>query len=272
MAENFYVFDDNYRAENKGIPLVSFYAEFKNISLPCNCTHMHFHGDFEILYITNGRMRTLINEIEIIANPGDILLINPYETHYGELLTPDLSYYCIDFNPALIPVSLKDSKYINHIKNNSLGKYIENINSAYENTPAAWDMSAIGNLLLLFYNLETYRTLPVSDNDNSFTKSILSYLSENYASNISSKTAAKYFGYDQSYFCRLFKKCFSMKFSDYLNIYRIKKAKDLLRTHNVSDVTGITGFSSTSYFSVVFKSQTGMTPKEYKEKLHILKK
>ena len=44
----------------------------------------------------------------------------------------------------------------------------------------------------------------------------------------------------------------------------LNEAKDILKTHNVSDTAILCGFSNTSYFSVTFKEYTGMTPMQYK--------
>jgi two-component system response regulator YesN len=97
-----------------------------------------------------------------------------------------------------------------------------------------------------------------------FSKSVINYIEENYSKNITSKSASEELRYDQSYFCRTFKKLFGLKFNEYLNIHRIKVAKELLKTESVSTAATKSGFSSISYFSVVFKKITGLTPMQYR--------
>lgn len=99
-----------------------------------------------------------------------------------------------------------------------------------------------------------------------YGKSVINYIGESYFKNITSKSASEELGYDQSYFCRTFKKLFGLKFNEYLNIHRIKVAKELLKEESVSLAATKSGFSSISYFSVVFKKITGMTPMQYKTK------
>lgn len=72
------------------------------------------------------------------------------------------------------------------------------------------------------------------------------------------------------YLGKLFKSETGEKFSKYVTNKRIKKAKELFtENHNisVSEVAQLTGFGyNAQYFSKVFKSYTGYTPKEYHNK------
>lgn len=56
---------------------------------------------------------------------------------------------------------------------------------------------------------------------------------------------------------------------EYLNKHRIDKAVLLLTTtsNNITEVSEMVGFSSSRYFSRVFKASKGMTPSEFKKKL-----
>jgi ABC-type sugar transport system substrate-binding protein/DNA-binding response OmpR family regulator/nitrogen-specific signal transduction histidine kinase len=56
--------------------------------------------------------------------------------------------------------------------------------------------------------------------------------------------------------------------NDYILNTRLKKAKYLLKHEDITigEVASKTGFSSSAYFSSVFKSKEGVTPKEFREK------
>ena len=55
--------------------------------------------------------------------------------------------------------------------------------------------------------------------------------------------------------------------NEYVNKLRIEKAMELLRKNelNITEIAEYTGFSTSRYFSTIFKKYTGITPTQYKE-------
>lgn len=95
---------------------------------------------------------------------------------------------------------------------------------------------------------------------------IESYIQANYAQILSMQDVAQAMNYSDTHFCRLFKQCFHINFSVYLNEFRIKQAKRLLMNTNltVKEVGISCGYRDTSYFIRVFKRFTGTTPSDYR--------
>ena len=95
---------------------------------------------------------------------------------------------------------------------------------------------------------------------------IESYIQANYAQILSMQDVAQAMNYSDTHFCRLFKQCFHINFSVYLNEFRVKQAKKLLVNTNltVKEVSVSCGYRDTSYFIRVFKRLTGMTPSDYR--------
>lgn len=60
---------------------------------------------------------------------------------------------------------------------------------------------------------------------------------------------------------------FGMSATEFIRFYRLKKAKELLKTTgmNVTEVCFACGFNSPAYFSKHFKAMQGLTPKEYQK-------
>jgi len=95
---------------------------------------------------------------------------------------------------------------------------------------------------------------------------IQAYIESHYMEELSMKNVAHAMNYSDAYFCKLFKQCFHVNFSAYLNEYRIDRAKTMIGNPrvNVKDVGLACGFTDSNYFSRVFKRITGLTPTEYR--------
>ncbi len=105
----------------------------------------------------------------------------------------------------------------------------------------------------------------VNENYSEYTKKAIEYINENYRRDISLDDAARYVGISSTYLSRVFKNDCSMGFIEYLQMFRIEKAKVLMEESNfkIKEIAQRTGFVSYNYFFKVFKETTGMTPVEY---------
>ena len=72
------------------------------------------------------------------------------------------------------------------------------------------------------------------------------------------------FNYDKKYMCRVFKKYMGMTMTEYLNHTRLDYALTMIQgsNDNILDIAQSLGFSSVSYFNVIFKKRYGITPIE----------
>lgn len=87
-----------------------------------------------------------------------------------------------------------------------------------------------------------------------------------------SEKAVAMLGTNRTYFSRMMKAEFGVKFTDLLNEYRIKTAKDLLSKTNksITDVAFESGFSDASYMSKKFSALVGMSPRSYREEYSVV--
>ena len=115
---------------------------------------------------------------------------------------------------------------------------------------------------------ETERPEERGDNERltGVRERIESYIADYYATDLSLQSISQALNYSEAYFCKLFKQCFQVNFSAYLNDYRIARAKELLANTEmgVKDVSFACGYADSSYFARVFKRQTGQTPSDYR--------
>ena len=111
---------------------------------------------------------------------------------------------------------------------------------------------------------------PMQGNKNRLLiKKVYEYVRQNYVKEITLFQIAEHADLSVSRFCVLFKQSNGDSFVNYLNDYRIEKAKQLLLEPDlkVYEVADMVGFSSLPYFNRLFKSITNQTPNEYRRSL-----
>ncbi len=96
---------------------------------------------------------------------------------------------------------------------------------------------------------------------------VIEYIRENYPHKITLDDVAAHVSFSKTYLSRIFKEETGENMSMYINRVRIEKAKLLLCDSQVKliDVANLVGFDDQSYFTKVFKTFTGTSPKRYKE-------
>ncbi len=97
----------------------------------------------------------------------------------------------------------------------------------------------------------------------------LRYMHENYAEPVSIAKLAALENYNASYYTDWFKRKVGCMPSEYLQMVRIDKAKEILATtrYRVLDVAMQVGYINSSSFARAFKSVTGLTPGQYRKQI-----
>lgn len=93
------------------------------------------------------------------------------------------------------------------------------------------------------------------------------YIRKNFKYKISLEDVAGYVSLSPAYFSDVFKREMGCNFSHYLSKVRIDNAKLLLKNDGLPliEVALLCGFEDQSYFTKIFKSVTGTTPKRYRK-------
>jgi YesN/AraC family two-component response regulator len=91
------------------------------------------------------------------------------------------------------------------------------------------------------------------------------YIENHYKEAISLESCAEEVGISYAHLSRIFKKETAFSFSEYLNRFRVSKAKMLLaeRKLAIKQIVEEAGFTNYNYFFRVFKDIEGITPVEY---------
>ncbi|MFD0712708.1 response regulator [Paenibacillus sp. GCM10027626] len=97
---------------------------------------------------------------------------------------------------------------------------------------------------------------------------IRKYILEHYGEELTLSAIAEQFHYNVAYLSDLFHKQTGKTFSDFLLEARMERASELLRDSalRIASVAELAGFSSSAYFSNVFKGYYGVGPNEYRKR------
>lgn len=96
---------------------------------------------------------------------------------------------------------------------------------------------------------------------------VIKYIQTHYQSKMSLDEIASITYLSKTYLCSIFKKETGDTIANYINKVRIEKSKLLFSDDSLSivDIANMCGFEDQSYFTKIFKSFVGMTPKKYRE-------
>ncbi len=95
------------------------------------------------------------------------------------------------------------------------------------------------------------------------------YIKDHLTEKISLDLVADQVYLSKSYFCRVIKEELGCTFTEYVNRIRVDRSKTLLRstTMSIAEIACAVGFDDQSYYTRVFKKQTGIAPGKYREQI-----
>ncbi len=247
------------------------------------------HEGVTLFLLQTGSAVALINSERISLAPGDILAVNPFEAHGIFVDDPNapLSMLRLVWHPHLIfPLEsvgehfftpLRAMRFPHHISADAppaavLRHGVERIRQSLESGESGF-VRAYAELVSLYATLTeagiTHENTAETSHIYAFMSLVSAYLEENLDEDISTADIAAHCQYTTEHFCRLFKKCFGRTFKDYLNIYRIRRAKDYIDAGNyatLAEISSKCGFNNQNHFSRMFKKYVGSLPSEYSKR------
>lgn len=255
-------------------------------------TTPHWHKEIEIIWIRSGTVNLGVSDHPILAVKGDVIVIGSGELHYV-LASAQSKRLVFQFDFSLfqeltIMKNTGDSLFemFASIENNSqlwdpdihrkVVELLENINEEYERKEIGYSYAIKGylcTLITLFYrSLKDTRTSLAAQNELQSHQvlqtmdDLFRYVEEHYAQVIRLEDVAEHIGFSTYYFTKFFKKNTGKTFINFLNEYRIEKAKWILLNEDlpILELMERTGFVSTKTFYRVFKQVTGSSPSQFK--------
>ena len=260
----------------------------------------HWHPEIELTLVVSGEIEYMINENLYHLHEGDVVFCNSNALHTGHMHNHnDCQYISIAFNPRiiygfesstiqtkyitpLISNTMFSSSYFNsdNVETKNILSHIKNIYTLNQEKKDGYELE-IQHLLLLVW-IDIYQrasNYSMLQSDSVYLanavkikhlKAIFDYIHLHYDEIITLDNIGNAANLSKGECCRFFKKHTNQSIFDYILYYRIEKSLPLLISRNmtITEIACATGFSTTSYYSKIFKKLMNFTPKEY-QKLYL---
>ena len=267
--------------ENKYFSIAHLYKDEKAME-------MHIHDCCEVYFSISGGKQFLIdNKVYDIA-PGDLFLINQYDSHYLTqiekekheriviMIDPDYMKEISSKETNLDACFQERNEKFSHkisLTSEQQSRFLYFVNKILTSNGYGHDLlerATFTELFVLINQIVNEKNSDkVEDRPSTYNEqvdAILSYLNNNIQYPISIGDLSKQFYISESYICRIFKSATGTTINKYMTARRISIAKSLLAEGiGVSDVCEKCGFSDYSNFLKAFTKSVGISPKKYSQ-------
>ncbi len=253
---------------------------------------MHWHNEFEIDYVLQGKGDFICGDQHFSINSGDVVLISPNMLHAAyPSSNMNLHYIAFVFHASMLGLESNDRssthcirplitgqlrvnmKYdLSHPDYSVIRSLTESLISCANKSNAYDDLLLKSNLLELCWYFEKKENLSSSRDDeisySSLIRPALEYMTYHYMNSITIKELAAQCTISSSHFMNCFKKAVGCSAIEFLTHLRIKAACTAL-TETEDDISVIScncGFNNLSNFNKQFKQLTGCSPREYRKR------
>lgn len=252
----------------------------------------HSHAFFELAYVLSGSAIHWLDGEERVIRKGDYLIMD-YDASHCYIKNEDEEFELINclFLSEFIDKTLKERRNFNDIVNNymiKLNNSVINISSAnrilydedgyvgqlLQKCLQEYENKESGFLEIIRSKLIEIIILTMRKNANSnpvcsdpICDYIVKYTSENFVQKNILKNISAEVNFSVSYLSRKFRENMGISFSEYLQKVRIDQSMCLLANTNkkIIEIAELCGYSDMKFFNSIFKKNTGMTPREFRQ-------
>ena len=280
---HYFSYNENKQHGTLNFPVAYYFVESNQSAYTMP---LHWHKEWELIYVTDGKIDFIINGEHIPALAGDVILMPGATLHSAS--AESCAFKCLNFGLyelVLNVLSVRDAFrffyrniYIPRTHytpdDGNICNIVREIFSAFGDNYSEHfcRMSTLGNITRLFayilkerYYSENTGTISDASDKTSQLKPVLEYIEAHFSEDIKLSTLSKIVGMNENYFCRFFRSLTKQTPINYVSHYRIEQAANMLTATNLS-VTEIAfrcGFNDTGYFIKSFKKIKGCTPKQF---------
>jgi len=250
----------------------------------------HYHYSHELIFITEGCSDFVISGKKYAVSENSLVIISNLEQHENivqsnapykryVLLLPHPFCMMMIREPLLLSILIHRPKNFSHVirLDPKLAKKItllfDTILDEFNERMAFWNFRCailVVDMLLGIYRekSDVFPNYIKSESINDVIK-IQEYISSNIETEITLDKLAKYFYISIYHLSRMFKTVTGFSFKDYLILYRLNEAKNLLLDTDlpITVVSQMVGYRDVNHFIRIFHRREGTTPLQFRKKM-----
>ena len=249
---------------------------------------VHWHDEFEIIYVRSGFLTVSISGESYIGKTGEAFVVSPGNLHLMGSQSGTVDYYTFLFPLKYISFrtdDMLDEKLLEPLNSGHLmicprvkdtakelcEQLIEIYEAKNDESESKITTQVRTKIILLQFILEMWKKGFVIENDtngrNTVEKEMVSYIQQNFTGKISLREFGEQFHLSEKYISRYFKEHFHITLSQYVTYLRLEHAKQLLQDTDipVTDVAMQSGYQNVSYFIRSFQKAYAVSPLKYRK-------
>lgn len=253
---------------------------------------MHWHGEFELIRILQGRGEFICGSRKQEAEAGEFLLVPPNMLHAAyPCKGQELIYNALVFSPAMLGAGSGDrctNECIRPILNGRLGSnvyicrqsqdyekiraLVEQIFSCVRSNCARTDLLMKSELMRLIWLLEESGDIVFEKQregkEAEVIRPAIEYMAQRFREDITVEQLADLVHLSKSHFMRCFRQAVGIGAIEHLSQLRIHAACEALCESNeqIADIAFACGYSNLSNFNRQFLKRAGCSPREYRRR------
>lgn len=250
---------------------------------------IHWHDEFEIIYVKKGCGVISLDFEEHYAEAGDIIIVLPGQLHS----ISQYENYAMEYENIIFSLEMLISRYsdnleaeffsplitgrilFNHIVERDnplyyqLSSCLNRADKICASFPKGYELVIKSCLFEFFYIIRSnseFTPADRTDKNLEKIKEIIKYIEDNFSKPLTVEEVANVSGFSESHFMRFFRKATGKPFINYLNDYRLSMASRMLLSSNdkIIDIATECGYDNLSYFNRIFKKKYQKTPSSYR--------
>ncbi|HBN84918.1 MAG TPA: hypothetical protein DDZ89_13870 [Clostridiales bacterium] len=282
----------------KAIPYKVYLLDYGNMS----GTAYHTHDYVQIWYVIDGKCGHKVEDTIYGLTKGSLFILPPYVSHVIQPLgETNLKIFGCEFSPSFVDETMRsiasghsgfDAKYMKPIFTvtnvlqpnlNLTGQAMLEVESLFTQMLKEYTFERkyyefniktdlIKLLVIIARENVDNRSSLTNNGFDSYKENMnkaIGYINNHYSDKIYVDDICKIAAMSKTYFSHYFKQSTGKTFTEYINHLRVRKAMVLLTEtqDSILEICNSCGYHDNTYFSRVFKKETGLSPGQYRRKL-----